>query len=179
MPPANHHKLDFIEIPATDLMAAKKFYGRAFGWTFQDWGDDYADIQGAGVAGGLRKVDAAPARGGTLAIVYSGDLAASEQAVEKAGGQITERHEFPGGRRFHFVDPSGVELAVWTKAEAEGGGDGDGEAAAEPEPEAKPAAKPKAKPAAKAKAKAKAKPAAKAKPKTTAKTTAKAKPARR
>jgi predicted enzyme related to lactoylglutathione lyase len=115
-----HHQFDFIEIPATDLKAAKKFYGKAFGWTFQDWGDDYADIQGAGVSGGLRKVDAAPARGGTLAILYSTDLPASEKAVTKAGGKITERHEFPGGRRFHFVDPSGAELAVWTKVKAKG-----------------------------------------------------------
>lgn len=113
-----HHQFDFIEIPATDLKVAKKFYGKAFGWTFQDWGDDYADIQGAGVSGGLRKVDAAPPRGGTLAILYSTDLEASEKAVTKAGGTITERHEFPGGRRFHFVDPSGAELAVWTKVKA-------------------------------------------------------------
>lgn len=113
---ATHHRFDFIEIPATALAAAKKFYGEVFGWTFQDWGDDYADIQGAGLSGGLRKVDAAPARGGTLAIIYSDDLPASEAAVTRAGGTITERHEFPGGRRFHFVDPSGAELAVWTKA---------------------------------------------------------------
>ena len=114
---ARHHKLDYIEIPATDLAAAKAFYGEAFGWSFQDWGDDYADILGAGVGGGLRKVDVPPPRGGTLAIVYSDDLEASEKAVTAAGGRITERHEFPGGRRFHFADPTGVELAVWTKAE--------------------------------------------------------------
>jgi hypothetical protein len=112
-----HHKLDYFEIPATDLAAAKAFYGEAFGWTFQDWGNDYADIQGAGVSGGLRKVDATPPRGGTLAILYSDDLEASEKAVAGAGGRIIERHEFPGGRRFHFIDPSGAELAVWTKAE--------------------------------------------------------------
>ncbi len=114
---ARHHKLDYIEIPATDIAAAKAFYGEAFGWTFQDWGDDYADIQDAGVSGGLRRVDHPPPRGGTLAILYSDDLEASEKAVAGAGGRITERHEFPGGRRFHFLDPSGVELAVWTKAE--------------------------------------------------------------
>jgi uncharacterized protein len=112
-----HHKFDFIEIPATDMAAAKAFYGRAFGWTFQDWGDDYADIQEAGLQGGLRRVDVAPVRGGVLVIVYSEDLEASEKAVIGAGGQITERHEFPGGRRFQFVDPAGNELAVWTKAE--------------------------------------------------------------
>jgi hypothetical protein len=112
-----HHRLDFIEIPATDLAAAKAFYAEAFGWTFQDWGDDYADIHDAGISAGLRKVDIPPPRGGTLAILYSDDLEASEKAVTGAGGRITERHEFPGGRRFHFVDPAGAELAVWTKAE--------------------------------------------------------------
>jgi len=112
-----HHLIDFIEIPATDMAAAKRFYGEVFGWTFQDWGDDYADIQGAGLSGGLRKVDIPPPRGGSLAIVYSDDLEASERAVAGAGGRILERHEFPGGRRFHFADPTGIELAVWTKAE--------------------------------------------------------------
>jgi hypothetical protein len=112
-----HHRFDFIEIPATDLGAAKAFYAAAFGWTFHDWGDRYADLLEAGLSGGLRRVDAAPPRGGPLVIVYSDDLEASERAVVRAGGRITERHEFPGGRRFQFLDPSGVELAVWTQAE--------------------------------------------------------------
>lgn len=112
-----HHSFDFIEIPTTDMKAAQAFYGAAFGWKFQDWGDDYADILEAGLAGGLRRVDRVSGRGGTLAILYSKDLEASERAVIAAGGTITEKHEFPGGRRFQFADPSGVELAVWTKAE--------------------------------------------------------------
>lgn len=112
-----HHTFDFIEIPTTDMGASQGFYAAAFGWKFQDWGDEYADILEAGLSGGLRKVDAPPSRGGTLAIIYSNDLEASEKAVLAAGGQITEKHEFPGGRRFQFTDPSGVELAVWTKAE--------------------------------------------------------------
>ncbi|MEZ4359680.1 MAG: VOC family protein [Kofleriaceae bacterium] len=110
-----HHRFDFIELPTTDLARAQAFYGSVFGWTFQLWGNDYADIQGAGVSGGLRKVDALIGRGGALAIVYSSDLDASERAVLAAGGAVTERHEFPGGRRFHFTDPCGLELAVWTK----------------------------------------------------------------
>lgn len=114
----SHHRFDFIELPTTDITRAKAFYGAAFGWTFTDWGDDYADIVGAGVSGGLRKVDSLHGRGGTLAIVYSTDLAASERAVVAAGGTISERHEFPGGRRFQFLDPCGLELAVWTKTGA-------------------------------------------------------------
>lgn len=114
-----HHKVDFFEIPSTDLAVSKAFYAAAFGWTFQDWGDDYADIQGAGLSGGLRKIGAGVAvpRGGSLVILYSDDLGSSEKAVEGAGGTILEHHEFPGGKRFHFADPSGVELAIWTKVE--------------------------------------------------------------
>jgi hypothetical protein len=111
----SHHHFDFIELPTVDLPAAKAFYGAAFGWTFVDYGDDYADIVGAGVRGGLRKVDARPPRGGALVVLSSNDLAASEAAVTKAGATITERHEFPGGKRFQFLDPSGNELGVWTE----------------------------------------------------------------
>lgn len=113
---STHHHFDFIELPAVDLAASKRFYGAAFGWTFVDYGDDYADIQGAGVSGGLRKVSERPPRGGAMAILYSNDLAASEAAVTSAGATITARHEFPGGKRFQFLDPSGNELGVWTKA---------------------------------------------------------------
>ncbi|MCC6902357.1 MAG: VOC family protein [Polyangiaceae bacterium] len=109
-----HHRFDFIELPVTDIESAKAFYAAVFGWTFVDYGPDYADIQGAGVAGGLRKVAHAPPRGGTLVVLYSDDLAASESAVKAAGATITEHHEFPGGKRFQFLDPSGNELGVWT-----------------------------------------------------------------
>lgn len=110
-----HHRFDFIELPVTDIAKAKAFYAQAFGWTFVDYGPDYADIQGAGVAGGLRSVKAAPPRGGALPVLYSEDLGASEAAVTAAGATITEHHEFPGGRRFQFLDPSGNELGVWTE----------------------------------------------------------------
>lgn len=113
-----HHRVDFFELPVVDLEAAKAFYGKAFGWTFVDYGPEYADVKGAGLSGGLHKVDAAPPRGGALVILYSNDLAASEAAVTAAGGTIGARHEFPGGRRFHFIDPTGNELAIWTAVES-------------------------------------------------------------
>ena len=109
-----HHRFDFIELPVTDIARAKAFYAAAFGWSFVDYGPDYADIQGAGVSGGLRKTDQAPPRGGTLVVLYSNDLAASEVAVKAAGAAITEHHEFPVGKRFQCLDPSGNELGVWT-----------------------------------------------------------------
>jgi len=114
-----HHTVDFFEIPVTDMAGAKAFYAAAFGWTFKDWGPSYADIQGAGMTGGLRLVGGQPTTGGPLIILYSDDLAASERAVTAAGATVTERHEFPGGKRFHFVDPTGCELAVWTKVGGE------------------------------------------------------------
>lgn len=109
-------KIDYVELPATDLAAMKAFYGAAFGWTFEDWGPEYMAFSNAGLEGGFRKTDAAPPRGGALVILHADDLAVAEKAVADAGGEIIERHEFPGGRRFHFADPSGNELAVWTKA---------------------------------------------------------------
>ena len=111
-----HHTVDFFEIPVIEMAGAKAFYSAAFGWSFKDWGEEYADIQGAGLAGGLRLVATPPSAGcGPLVILYSDDLAQSERAVPAAGATIVARHEFPGGKRFHFVDPSGCELAVWTK----------------------------------------------------------------
>lgn len=113
---SKHHTVDFFEIPVLDMAGAKAFYAAAFNWSYEDYGPEYADIRGAGLAGGLRLVTAGPTTGGPLVIIYSNDLEASERAVTAAGATITERHEFPGGRRFHFVDPGGCELAVWTKA---------------------------------------------------------------
>jgi predicted enzyme related to lactoylglutathione lyase len=112
---SRHHAVDFFEIPVTELAGAKAFFAAAFGWSFKDWGHDYADIIGAGLSGGLRLVSEAPPRGGTLVILYSNDLAQSELAVTAAGATIVARHEFPGGKRFHFVAPGGCELAVWTQ----------------------------------------------------------------
>jgi uncharacterized protein len=112
----SHNTVDFFEIPVLDMAGAKAFYGAVFGWTFKDWGTEYADVLGAGMTGGLRLVTSPPTVGGPLVIVYSDDLAASERALTAAGATVTARHEFPGGKRFHFVDPSGCELAVWTKA---------------------------------------------------------------
>src|SRR5262249_47592615 len=108
-----HHAIDYIEITVTDLEAAKAFYSPAFGWALTDYGPDYAGIQGEGKeAGGLRR-DAAVQAGGPLVILYSDDLEASAEAVAQAGGTIVQPiYGFPGGRRFHFADPAGNELAV-------------------------------------------------------------------
>jgi predicted enzyme related to lactoylglutathione lyase len=111
-----HHTIDYIEFSVTDMAAAKAFYGAAFGWEFNDYGPDYAGIRrGDGEAGGLRQ-DASVQRGGPLVVLFSEDLDATAAKVREAGGRITkEPFSFPGGRRFHFEDPSGNELAVWSE----------------------------------------------------------------
>ena len=114
-----HHAIDYIELMVTDLEAAKGFYATAFGWSFNDYGPDYAGIRspdGEGEVGGLNPARA-PRPGGPLVILYSDDLDATVSTVQSAGGQVTEGpYEFPGGRRFHFTDPSGNELAVWASS---------------------------------------------------------------
>lgn len=115
MPSKNNH-IDYVEFAAGDLGAFKKFYGGAFGWTFQDWGPDYVSFEGAGLEGGARGGET-PTQGSTTVILYADDLEAAEKAVVTAGGKITAHHDFPGGRRFHFTDTSGNSLAVWTKSE--------------------------------------------------------------
>lgn len=111
-----HHAIDYLELTVSDLDAAKRFYAEAFGWSFSDYGPDYAGIQGVErEQGGLRRGEPRP--GGPLVVLYSDDLELSLAGVEAAGGTIsTPPFAFPGGRRFHFHDPSGNELAVWTPA---------------------------------------------------------------
>lgn len=111
-----HHAIDYIELNVTDLAAARAFYTAAFGWQFNDYGPDYAGIRGPdgeGEVGGLNPART-PRPGGPLVLLYSDDLDATVAAVEAAGGTIVEPpYPFPGGRRFHFSDPSGNELGVW------------------------------------------------------------------
>ena len=108
--------INYVEFAAVDLATVKRFYGEVFGWEFQDWGDDYVSFSGAGLEGGVRGGET-PVQGSMLVILYADDLDATEARVVAAGGEVTERHEFPGGRRFHFRDPAGNGLAVWTTAE--------------------------------------------------------------
>jgi len=113
-----HHALDYVEISVTDLTEAKEFYEAAFGWAFNDYGPSYAGIRspdGAGEVGGLSAATT-PAAGGPLVLLYSDDLDPTLTAVTAAGGRIIDGpYAFPGGRRFHFADPSGNELGVWSQ----------------------------------------------------------------
>ena len=113
-------KIDYVELPAKGAVAAcKRFYGEAFGWDFTDYGDAYSAFEGAGVDGGLNGEPDGP--GGLeapLVVLYAHDLEAMEATVRAAGASIVAPiFAFPGGRRFHFEDPAGNVLAVWTAAE--------------------------------------------------------------
>ena len=113
-------RIDYIEFPASDIAAVKSFYGRVFGWTFEDYGPDYTSFQDGRLRGGFT-TDAAAGRGGPLVVIYAADLEAVQGSVKAAGGEIVrETFAFPGGRRFHFADPGGNELAVWSDAPAAG-----------------------------------------------------------
>ncbi len=110
-------KINYIELPVTDLVASKTFYAKAFGWDYVDYGPTYASFTGAGIDGGLdADADRKPSSEGALVVLYAKDLHAAQALVESAGGEITVAiFAFPGGRRFHFNDPSGNELAVWSE----------------------------------------------------------------
>ena len=109
------HAIDYIEFSVTDMAQSKRFYESAFDWKFNDYGPAYAGIQKqGGEAGGLCLAPKVSS-GGPLVILYSNDLETTLVKIRQAGGRITkDPFDFPGGRRFHFGDPSGNELAVWS-----------------------------------------------------------------
>lgn len=114
-------QIDYVELPSiTAHELTRAFYSKAFGWTFADYGPDYAATEGGIVDVGLngQHDDALSA---PLPVIHVDDLDAAFDAVTGAGGVVARAiFSFPGGRRFHFIDPSGSELAVWSKV---GGGD--------------------------------------------------------
>lgn len=107
-------RIDYIEFPTVDLVEAKRFYGEAFGWKFIDYGPEYTSFNDGRLDGGFRK-ESTVRQGGPLVIIYSINLELIRESVKSAGGKIVKDiFEFPGGRRFHFLDPSGNELAIWS-----------------------------------------------------------------
>ncbi len=108
-------RVDYIEFPATDIEKTKRFYSQVFGWEFTDYGPGYTSFTDGRLAGGF-DLAAVVGAGGPLVVLYSTNLAEIEARVGDSGGQIVrEIFEYPGGRRFHFTDPSGNELAVWSE----------------------------------------------------------------
>jgi len=112
---ANDRRIDYIEFPATDIAGTKKFYQDVFGWEFEDYGPDYTSFKDGRMAGGFWNSPKAAA-GGVLVVIYVANLEDTESKVKAAGGKIVkDTFSFPGGRRFHFSDPNGNELAVWSE----------------------------------------------------------------
>lgn len=112
-----HEKINYVEFPARDLEATKRFFHAAFGWAFEDYGPDYIAFSGEGLDGGFfrSELTAQVAKGSALIVLYSQGLEATLAKVEAAGGKVVKPiFSFPGGRRFHFVEPSGNEFAVWS-----------------------------------------------------------------
>jgi hypothetical protein len=118
--PAHHHKINYLEFAAASVARAKQFYASAFGWSFVDYGPDYASFtaESAGIDGGIRtaKPDESAGAGAPLVVLYSADLEATQAVIVAAGGSIVvPTFPFPGGRRFHFSDGVGNTLAVWSE----------------------------------------------------------------
>lgn len=112
-----HEKINYVEFGSTDLEKTKAFFSKAFGWSFTDYGPDYADLSGAGLNGGFFRSGKASstASGGALVVLYSEALEETLSRVEEAGGVIVKPvFSFPGGRRFQFIEPGGNELGVWS-----------------------------------------------------------------
>ena len=107
-------RVDYVEFGATDIERTRRFYERVFGWRFQDYGPDYVSFQDGRLSGGFTR-DAPVRPANPLVVIYATRLEEVEGKIRSEGGQVVRpTYEFPGGRRFHFTDPSGNELAVWT-----------------------------------------------------------------
>jgi uncharacterized protein len=112
-----HHKINYIQIPVKALASSTAFFKQVFGWSFVDYGDDYAGIVVAGIEGGLFSSDlqVSTKNGSVLIVLYSENLAKTQQAIIAAGGTVVvPEFDFLGGRRFHFAGINDNEYAVWS-----------------------------------------------------------------
>jgi len=113
-----HHNINYIEMPSSDLNATKSFFSEVFNWEFVDYGPEYSSFTAQGIDGGFY-LSSNPMQtevGSALIVLYSNELEQTLASVEAAGGSITKPiFSFPGGRRFHFCEPSGGEFAVWSE----------------------------------------------------------------
>lgn len=113
---AKHNQIDLIEFPVKSeeqLKQSRNFFSSVFGWKYTDWGNDYSDTTESGTNSGL---NADGSSSMPLTVIYSTNLDKTKELVVKNGGKIiVDTYSFPGGRRFHFTEPSGNELAVWSE----------------------------------------------------------------
>lgn len=112
-----HEKINYVEYPAKDIAATKQFFETAFGWSFTDYGPEYAAFSNQGLDGGFYQsaLVSNSDNGAALMVFYSQNLESTEAKIKKSGAVISKAiFAFPGGRRFHFIEPSGNEFAVWS-----------------------------------------------------------------
>jgi len=111
-----HNKIDLIEYPVKtkeQLKQTKEFFATVFEWKYTDWGDDYSDTTESGANSGVNADGSATM---PLTVIYSADLEKTKELILQNGGKIiVDTYSFPGGRRFHFTEPSGNELAIWSE----------------------------------------------------------------
>ena len=115
-----HEKINYIELPAINIEETKSFYHSVFEWEFLDYGEEYIAFSNAGIDGGFYKSDlvCSTNNGSALVVLYSHSLEETLTKIESAKGKIIKPiFSFPGGRRFHFTDNNGNELAVWSDKE--------------------------------------------------------------
>ena len=113
-----HEKMNYVEYPSRNLEATKAFFQAAFGWSFADYGPEYAAFSDQGLDGGFFQSDMAAStdNGSALIVFYSARLEETQARITAAGGRIVRPiFAFPGGRRFHFTEPGGNEFAVWSE----------------------------------------------------------------
>ncbi len=113
-----HNTINYLELPAHNFNKTKRFFKQVFGWQFVDYGPDYMAFENAGIDGGFYRssLSSRTESGSVLIVFYSSNLTETLSHVEAAGGMIVKPiFSFPGGRRFHFQDPNGNELAVWSE----------------------------------------------------------------
>lgn len=112
-----HHKINYVEFPAREIVATKAFFNAVFNWSFTDYGPEYTAFEGQGIDGGFYYSNAklSSSENSALIVLYSNNLESTLAEVTRHGGTVIKPiFEFPGGRRFHFTEPSGNELAVWS-----------------------------------------------------------------
>jgi hypothetical protein len=113
----SNDKINYVEFPARDIEATKAFFVTVFDWTFEDFGPEYTAFSNQAIGGGFFKSElmSSTESGGALVVLYSDSLEPLQARIKKAGGTIVRPiFPFPGGRRLHFTEPSGNELAVWS-----------------------------------------------------------------
>ena len=110
-----NNTINYIEFKTKDLQQTKTFYTSVFGWEFTDYGSTYIAFANSGLEGGFEKTDEEIING-ALVVLYHENLEVIKSKVIQANGTICQEiFEFPGGQRFHFKDPSGNELAIWSE----------------------------------------------------------------